>query len=356
MKVRAFSASSIPAVEAGIQEFLKNGNTPTLAIVFASIAHDLEKVRQVFLSHDIQLFGGSSSGEITDDSDHEESIACMLLDIAPQAFRLNGFASVDQTSYQLGQQVGGWAKQVFEKPAIMVLSAGLQADGEQIVNGIIDIIGYQAPLFGGMAGDDTHMQGSYVFAAGQVVSYGVLALAFDQNLVELSGTTVSGWRGIGTPKTITQSVGNIVYSIDNQPALDVYAKYLNLSLDSSITLSAEFPLLLMRDDETFVLRAAMIIKEDKSLIYAGSVPQGSKVFFSMPPGSEIIDRALENLEEFRKIHPATDAVVMYSCKSRHISLGPIIADEIAAVYKLGRCDFHNNTVSIVLIREKVSGF
>jgi hypothetical protein len=95
----------------------------------------------------------------------------------------------------------------------------------------------------------------------------------------------------------------------------------------------------------------------------------------MPPGSEIIDRALENLEGFRKIHPATDAVVMYSCKSRHISLGPIIADEIAAVYKLwakpmvgffaygeigpnklGRCDFHNNTVSIVLIREEVSGF
>lgn len=374
MKVQAFSANSIPAVETGIQEFLKSGNTPTLAVVFASVAHDLEKIRQVFLSHDIRLFGGSSSGEIADDSAYEESITCMLLDIAPQAFQVNSFASVDQNSYQLGQQVGRWAKQAFENPAILVLSAGLQADGEQIVIGIIETIGYQVPLFGGLAGDDLRMQGSYIFGSQQVISDGVLAVAFDQNQVELSGTTVSGWRRIGTPKTITHSVGNLVYSIDNQPTLDVYTKYLNLPPDSTTALNGEYPLLVMRDNETFVLRTAMVIKEDKSMVYAGSVPQGAKVFFSMPPGIEIIDRAIEALEEFRQTRPVADAVVMFSCKARHLALGPIVDDEITAVYKvwkkplvgffaygeigpnkLGRCDFHNDTISLVLIREKGAG-
>jgi hypothetical protein len=371
MKVQAFCADSIPAVETGIQDFIKSGHTPTLAIVFASVAHDLESVRQVFMSHGIKLFGGSSSGEIMDDGAYEESLACMLLEVPPAAFQVNSFAAEGQTSFQLGHQVGLWAAEAFEKPAIMLLSAGLQADGEQIVLGVIAAIGYQAPLFGGLAGDDLRMQGSYVFGSSQVISEGLVAVAFDQNQVELSGTTVSGWRKIGTPKTITHSEGNLVYSIDNQPTLDVYAKYLNLPIDSITALAGEYPLLVMRDNEAFVLRSAMVINEDKSMVYAGSVPQDAKVFFSMPPGSEIIDRAVENVAEFQGMYPDTSAVVMVSCKARHLALGPLVEDEIAAIYniwkqpmvgffaygeigpnKVGNCDFHNDTISLVLLRAK----
>ena len=114
-----------------------------------------------------------------------------------------------------------------------------------------------------------------------------------------------------------------------------------------------------------------MINEDKSIIYAGSVPEGAKVRFSMPPGSEIIDHAIEQMSEFNQQIPKSDAIVLFSCKARHMVLGPMVEDEISAVHKLwevplvgffsygeigplpqGQCDFHNETLVAALIHEK----
>jgi hypothetical protein len=293
----------------------------------------------------------------------------MLLDISRDAYRLNVFDGKGITSSQVGQSVAEWGETVYDDPAFMVMSAGLHADGEQIVNGIIYAMGRQVALFGGAAGDDLRRKDTFVFSASQVIADGVVALIFDQNAIELQGIAISGWKGIGTPKTITKAEGNIVYRIDDEPAHDMYNKYLNIGDDPN--LAAEYPLLLIRDDGSFVLRAVMLVNEDKSIVYAGTVPEGAKVRFSMPAGSEIIDHAIEQMSEFNQQIPRSDAIVLFSCKGRHLALGPMVEDEISAVHKLwkvplvgfftygeigpvpqGRCDFHNHTLVPVLINEK----
>jgi hypothetical protein len=146
----------------------------------------------------------------------------------------------------------------------------------------------------------------------------------------------------------------------------VYNKYLNIGDD--IQLALEYPLLLIRDDGTFVMRVPATLNEDKSMVYGGTMPEGSKVRFSMPPGFEIIDHAIEQMSEFHQQIPKSDAIVLFSCKARHMALGPMVEDEISAVHKLwevpmvgfftygeigpvpqGRCDFHNHTLVPVLI-------
>jgi hypothetical protein len=91
----------------------------------------------------------------------------------------------------------------------------------------------------------------------------------------------------------------------------------------------------------------------------------------MPPGFEVIDYAIEQMSEFHQQIPKSDAIVLFSCKARHMALGPMVEDEISAVHKLwevpmvgfftygeigpvpqGRCDFHNHTLVPVLINEK----
>ncbi len=149
----------------------------------------------------------------------------------------------------------------------------------------------------------------------------------------------------------------------------MYNKYLNIGDD--IQLAIEYPLLLIRDDGTFVMRVATALNEDKSMIYGGTMLEGSKVRFSMPPGFEVMDHAIEQISEFHQQIPKSDAIVLYSCKARHMALGPMVEDEISAVHKLwevplvgfftygeigpvsqGRCDFHNHTLVPVLIKEK----
>ena len=369
MKSKVFSVSSVEQMEPHLQDIRQEGLAPILAIVFSSVVHNLKELSAVFAKYDIDVFGASSSGEITNDEIHEESIVVMLLEISCDAYRVNVFDGEGKTSYQVGQNVAEWAKTVYHNPAFMVMAAGLRTDGEQIVKGIIYTMERQVPLFGGLAGDDLRFQETFVFSASEVIANGVVALIFDRNSIELQGIAASGWKGIGTPKTITKAEGNIVYKIDDEPALDVYNKYLNINGD--LALAAEYPLLLIRDDGSFVLRASFVVNEDKSIVYGGTVPEGSKVRFSMPPGYEIIDHATEQMSEFNQQIPRSDAIVLFSCKARQIALGQMVEDEISAVHELwkvplvgfftygeigpvpqGQCDFHNHTLVPVVINEK----
>ena len=365
-----FSANSLKQLEASIQGALKQGKTPTLGIVFCSVVYQLNELGKLFARYNIDLFGATSSGEIADDKAYEESIAVMLLDIDRAYYKLKVFDAQGMTSYRVGQDVAEWAKTFYEKPAFMIMSAGLHADGEQIVKGIINEMGYQAPLFGGLAGDDLRMQGTFVFCSSQVIPNGVVVLIFDRNAIELHGMAVSGWKAIGTPKRITKAAGNVVYTIDDQPALEVYRRYLGVTgISSDHTLAAEYPLQVEREDGFCVLRAAMVVNEDKSMVYAGTVPEGATVRFSMPPGFEVVEYSIEQFSEFNQEIPEADAIVLFSCKARHLALGPMVEDEISAICKLwnvplvgfftygeigpcsgGRCDFHNDTLCLVLIK------
>ena len=369
MKSTVFSVTSVEAIDPLLESARKEGLAPSLAFVFSSLVHNLEELKDSFAKFNIEVFGASSSGEITNDEVHEESIAVMLLDINRDAFRINIFDGEGKSSSEVGQGVAEWAKPIYDNPAMMLMSAGLHADGQQIVQGVIDTMERQIPLFGCLAGDDLMFKETFVFNASQVITNGVVALIFDQSTIELHGLAASGWKGIGTPKTVTKAEGNIVHKIDDKPALDMYNEYLKIGDDP--VLAGEYPLILIRDDGSVVLRAVMGVNEDKSIVYAGTVPEGSKVKFSMPPGSEIIDLAIEQMSEFNQQNPNSKALVLFSCKARHMALGPMVEDEISAIHKLwnvplvgfftygeigpvlnGGCDFHNHTLVPVLINEK----
>jgi len=371
MNAKVVSAETPDELDVEIQKFISNGFTPTLACVFCSVAQPLEKILSIFAERHIAIFGCTSSGEIAGLDAFEESIVVMLFNLPTDAFRIKLFDGMYKTSYQVGQEVATWAQKIFNAPALLVLSAGLQADGEAFVHGVIVTMGYEAPLFGGLAGDDLKMQGTYTFTEKEITGLGVLALALDNVKIEVNGLAVSGWKGIGTIKTVTRAEGNVVYTIDDHPALDVYSRYFNINLGDDQTLAAEYPLQVMREDGSFVLRAAMIINPDKSMVYAGTVPQGSQVQFSMPPSTEIIDFAIQNLSHFKQDTTNADALILFSCKGRHLALGPMIEDEIDSIFhlweapmvgfftygeigptKAGRCDFHNNTLTLVTLREK----
>ena len=129
--------------------------------------------------------------------------------------------------------------------------------------------------------------------------------------------------------------------------------------------------MLIRDDGSPAMRASLAVGEDKSIVYGGTVPEGSRVLFGMPPGPEIVEYATEQMSEFNKQVPSADAVVLFSCKARHMALGEMVEDEISAIRELwkvplvgfftygeigpvagGQCDFHNHTLVPVMINEK----
>ena len=70
------------------------------------------------------------------------------------------------------------------------------------------------------------------------------------------------------------------------------------------------------------------------MIYAGSVPEGSKIRFSSSFGIETIEESIRELREYHADHPAADVVILFNCCARHQAAGTLIGDEIRAVADL----------------------
>jgi len=100
-----------------------------------------------------------------------------------------------------------------------------------------------------------------------------------------------------------------------------------------VNVGSEFPMQIQREGTEPVIRATLFAnKNDRSLVCAGSVPQGSKIRFSLAPDFNVIEKVVEECETVKKNElPKADALIMFSCKARHLSLGPMVSDEIDQV-------------------------
>lgn len=379
MIAKTFKGNSTTEIAKALENCLSNEFKPTLAIIFLSIKQDREAICELFNKKVIPIFGATTAGEFIDGEIGEGGTTVMLLDINPDYFKLLFLETGEQTTYENAKQLGIQGKNTFTNPAFIIASGWLHIDGEQIPEGIIEGFGNEVTVFGGMAGDDLELQSSHVFSNEKSSMNGLLALIIDEDKVQINGIATCGWKAIGTTKTITKSEGNIVYTIDDKPALDMVMKYLGLDIDFEAgndvltNIGAYYPLQLERENVAPVMRTAMWgNKENRSLICAGNVPQGSKVRFSLPPDFDAIEQVVEECNQLKlEKQQEADALIMFSCISRHLSFGILMKEEIEQVQlvwnapmvgffsygefgrsKTGKHEFHNNTCCLVALKEK----
>ena len=379
MKAKTIKGKTPEEIEVSLAESLSDGYKPTLAIVFMSFKLDIDTVCELLNDEGIQIFGATSSGEFISSEIKEESIVIMLFDMHPSHFKLVFLEAGEHSEFEIATQLGEEGKKTFENAAFIIASGwSNEIDGEEVIKGIENGFGSGATIFGGMAGDDLSLTGPTAFTQGKSSVTGLVALILDQDNVEVSGVATCGWKPIGITKTVTKSEGNIVYTIDDEPALDLVAKYLGLNLDKKFNnmvfdLGGYYPLQLEREDAPPVMRTAQMGNiENRSLICAGNVPQGSKVRFSLPPDFDVIDTVVEECMEVKEEQlQDADAVIMFSCISRYLSFGVMTSEEIERVNEVwnapmvgfftygeygkakgGQHEFHNNTCCVVALKEK----
>jgi len=377
MKAKSIKGNSTEEIQSALQESMADGFKPTLAIVFVSIKQDRDAICNLLNKEGISIFGSTTSGEFISEEIGEGSIAIMLLDINPSYFKLLFFETGYSSVFEISKQLGAEGKNAFSRPAFIIASGWLHTDGEEIIKGIEEGFGEEVTIFGGMAGDDLQLLEPYVFTYDKKSIKGLVALIIDEDKISIKGLATCGWKPIGITKTVTKSEGNIVYTIDDQPALDLVIKYLGLNIDNEsgdnvvANLGAYYPLQLEREDAPPVMRTAMLgNKQDRSLICAGNVPQGAKVRFSLPPDFDVIDTVVAECNDLKNEKDA-DAVIMFSCISRYLSFGVMTSEEIERVMKVwdapfigffsygefgkskrGKHEFHNNTCCVVVLKEK----
>lgn len=387
MKARSIKGKSTEEIQSALQQSMADGFRPTLAIVFLSVKQDKEAISRLLDEKDIQVFGATTAGEFIDDEIEGGSVVMMLLDINPAYFKMEFIETSKETAIKDANKLGIIGKETFTRPAFIIATGGVSLDGEPIVEGIIQGFGKTSPeadkevtVFGGKAGDDLALESTFVFTNGKSNNYAIVALIIDEDKVDVRGIATCGWNAIGTTKTVTRSEGSIVYTIDDKPALDMLMNYLGveIKLDANNEIarflsSWYYPLQLERENVDPVIRTAMFAnRHDRSLICSGNVPQGSKIKFAMPPDFDSIDKVIAECKGIKdNAQQQADALIMFSCVSRHLSFGMVIKEEIAQVQKIwdapmagfftygeygksknGRYEYHNNACCLVALKEK----
>jgi hypothetical protein len=376
MILKTFQSDSVSGFSESWAAHTSDGFRPNAAIIFSSVKMNIGEIVTFLSSREVSVFGCSSCGEFLYDNHQqvisEEGLVCMMMALVPGSFDVRLFGRQGHTSFELGNSIGRWATDRVEKPALLVLGSGLDTDGEQLVRGIQQITGDGVQMYGGLAGDDARFRETFVFSEEKLENNGAIAMVFDTGLYDIGGIATSGWVSIGAEKIITHSEGNVVYTIDGEPALDVYKDYLNVNDADLPEIGVEYPLLIRKPGSDDVLRAVINVDRDKkSLIFAGTVPNGAVVTFSSSPGFEIIEFTRNKVIAFYNNNKETDALILFSCMARHNALGPTISEEIDEAWQKwakpligfftygeignnyhGVCDFHNETFTMVSLKQK----
>ena len=377
MKAKSIKGKTTEDIGAALKKSMADGFRPTVAVVFIADDSEQKNIVKLLSSKEIQIFGASTGDNFVDGEIESHAIVILLLDIDRASFQLSIKGTDEGNTREIAEQIGKAALNKFKKPAFLVVSGGLLVDGDEILEGIEKACGKGTTIFGGLAADALKMERTYVFTGDKLSDSGLLALILDEDKISLNGRAVGGWKPMGMDRIITKSNGNVVYSIDDEPALDFISRYAGMKdIDTNnglnFLISSNFQLQLKRENKHPVMRTPMQANtEDRSIVFAGSLPQGSKVRLCLLPGFEVVEEALNKFAEYKNEQSEADALIMFSCAGRQITLGPYVSEEIDGIKKIwnspmagffcygeiGRVvsdqhEFHNMTCSLAMLKEK----
>jgi len=261
---------------------------------------------------------------------------------------------------------------------IFVLSDGLNVNGSELVAGIREALPRKVNVTGGLAGDGADFNNTYVIGNKNLVqSKIVTALGFYGDNIKISYGSLGGWDSFGIERQVTKSEANVLFEIDNMPALELYESFLGDKAKDLPASGLLFPLSMRTssDEEPVVRTILAIDREAQSLTFAGDLPEGSSVKFMKAN----VDRLINGAENAANVSltplegSKVEFAILISCVGRKLVLKQLVEEEVEAVkdvfgeqvtltgfYSYGEiapflkdavCELHNQTMTITTFTE-----
>ncbi len=261
--------------------------------------------------------------------------------------------------------------------SIFILSEGININGSKLTQGINSILNNKnIVVTGGLAGDDARFEKTWVIVDGKPLSNYVTAVGFYGKDIHIGYGSKGGWDRFGIDRRVTKSHNNILYELDEKPALEIYKKYLGEQSKNLPSSALLFPLIIKEEGiEEAKVRTVLGIDEEKnSITFAGDIPEGSIVAFMKANFDHLIDGASIAAEKIlnKSYNNPNSLNIAISCVGRKLVLGQRSEDEIEAVLDVlgekvsqigyysygeisplssGECDLHNQTMTLTFIWE-----
>lgn len=356
---------------------------PSLLIFFAPPAlFEGEHFREQLASKlsGCAVIGCSTAGEITNEGALQNKVALLAIHFDKVKLR-TAVQPIPkpEDSFKMGEALATQLMQPDLK-GVIVFTPGVGSNGSALAEGMSSVLGRKVHLSGGMAGDDLNFRRTFTFCDGQIYEDHAVAVGLYGDSVVISCGSEGGWRPFGPARRVTKAENNILYELDDKPALQLYKQYLGDKARQLPASGLSYPFAILRDDRTTsgVIRSALgIDQENEALILAGDLPQGCRVCLMHAETNALIQGAAQAAAEALRTHagPETDGcALLVNCVGRRLVLGLDSDEEIEAVSDsflpgtplagfysygeicthpgTGRVELHNQTMTITYITER----
>jgi len=284
------------------------------------------------------VLGCSTSGEIAGPlvNDASLSVAVARFDHTRLALAVTPIANADESGAagrQLAEQLVAAGPDLC---AVFVLSDGLCVNGTPLVAGLTSGLPAGVSITGGLAGDGSRFERTWVLAGQHLAGGQVAAIGFYGERLRVGHGAQGGWMDFGPERRITRSEGNVLLELDGKPALDLYKTYLG-DLAKGLPGSALlFPLSIHRPvpDARPLVRTILGIDEARrSLTFAGDMPEGYVARLMRTTNDNLIDSAAAAVAQAAR-HTGSNGdalVVSVSCVGRRLVLGERTEEEVETI-------------------------
>jgi hypothetical protein len=333
-----------------------------------------EEIRELYPHSDI--IGCTSSGNILGDSLSSASL------VATAVYFEKGFVEVSVKDFNSEENLFNVSKSVVDAldkeglKHVFLLSDGLNMNGSFLAQGANKAVDSKIPITGGLAGDGTKFEETWVIANDVAVQNRVVGVGFYGDSLSITSGCNAGWEEFGIYRRITKSIDNVVYEIDGQPALDLYKKYLGEYAENLEENGLHFPFSVKKEHEDWaVIRSVLAVnEEEKTLVFAGDMEEGALARLMKADIDGLIDGSEMAARNIIQVNNKNALGLVVSCVGRRVVLNQLSDEELESIgeilgtnvqltgfYSYGElaphsdkilsCRLHNQTMTLTVIYE-----
>ena len=319
----------------------------------------------------------STSGEIINDHVYDDTVAVTAIQLDKAKIKcvklnVNKGSSSFETGKSLMEQLDAE-----DLDTVFVVAEGSVSNGSEVVSGFTAANHRNIPVTGGMAGDAARFLKTQVGLDAVPEEGNVVAIGFYGADLTIGHSSFGGWDEFGRERVITKSFKNVLYEIDGRSALDLYKEYLGPYVSELPGSALFFPLSMrLADSDKSLVRTILAInEEDKSMTFAGNLPEGSKVRLMKANFDRIINGSSIAAEHsFAQVNrQSPELAILISCVGRKLILQERTYEEVLAArnvfgkdttmtgfYSYGEispfnaasnCELHNQTMTVTTFSE-----
>ncbi len=323
-----------------------------------------------------EIIINSTSGEIYDDSVHDDSIIITAVEFDKTTVKTTKIDISNHTeSFRAGETI---ARDLMadDLAAILVISDGGKVNGSKLIEALNIATNHEIPISGGLAGDAGRFEKTLVGLNEQPTEGRIVGIGLYGKDLKIGHGTMGGWDVFGPEREVTESEYNVLYKIGDKAALDLYKEYLGKYAKDLPGAALLFPLSIrVKPDSEPIVRTILTIDEEKkSMTFAGEVPKGAMVRFMKANFDHLVDASATAAQSsIKNLDKSPELALLVSCVGRKLVLGQRTEEEVEVArevfgketvmtgfYSYGeisplrpnaQCELHNQTMTITTFSE-----